>query len=329
MTVDDLRRAVASVPDPSPLPPIDEELVASSVRYLGSSAAMESLEADAYWPKWDSPWWHMLLLSEIDEARRIPAAMVDAMVARLDAMPLHVFPIYPGEAPPGTDPWRDVICHCALGSMHRVLTECGVDVAASLKWVEPWFERYQMVDGGANCDEKAYLAAECASSMVATISPFEAMLARPVSTFADRAAAFMIERQLTKGSPSVHNAEERATAPSWLEVCFPRFYFYDVLRGLCAVVKWAKGREQLLPVEAIATATAHLVAAFPDGVVRVQRRAFAGRRTLVHIDGEWQQRPSASTFPLLEGASKIGEPSPVLTRHWAVARRDLMTLLEP
>ena len=130
MTVDDLRRAVASVPDPSPLPPIDEELVASSVRYLGSSAAMESLEADAYWPKWDSPWWHMLLLSEIDEARRIPAAMVYAMVARLDPMPLHVFPIYPGEAPPGTDPWRDVICHCALGSMQGQQTLSTGDILA-------------------------------------------------------------------------------------------------------------------------------------------------------------------------------------------------------
>ncbi|MBL8742489.1 MAG: hypothetical protein JNK04_15375 [Myxococcales bacterium] len=327
MSIDALRRAIAEVPSPV-MPPIAEALVQQSERYLSSEAAFASLEADAYWPKWDSPWWHMLLLFEIDEAERIPVRMVEAMVARLNAMPLHIFPIHPEEAPLGTDPWRDMLCHCAVGSIHQVLGACGVDVASALPWAEVWLDRYQMADGGANCDERAYLSGECASSMVATIAPFEAMLAGPPSARADRAAAFMIERELMKGSPSKHNAAERDAAPSWLHVCFPRFYFYDVLRGLCALVRWSTKYERHLPLRAIEAAAGHLVSAFPDGVVRVQRRAFAGLGTLAKVAGEWQRVPSASTFPLLEGTSVIGEASPVLTRGWATARAELASLIE-
>ena len=36
-----------------------------SVAYLDSPQAREALAVDAYWPKWDSPWWHMLLLDEM------------------------------------------------------------------------------------------------------------------------------------------------------------------------------------------------------------------------------------------------------------------------
>ena len=111
-------------------------------------------------------------------------------------------------------------------------------------------------------------------------------------------------------------------------MCFPRFYFYDVLRGLCALVKWATAHERALPMEGIASTVTHLVAAFPDGVVRVQRQAFAGARSLVRVDGEWQRRPSASSFSLLEGTSEVGAPSPVLTRRWATARAELARLVE-
>lgn len=36
--------------------------IQSSVTYLSSDLALKTLDADAYWPKWNSPWWHMLLL---------------------------------------------------------------------------------------------------------------------------------------------------------------------------------------------------------------------------------------------------------------------------
>lgn len=327
MTLDELRRTLARVPDPAPPPAVAGELVEASVRYLESDAARRSLDADTYWPKWDSPWWHMLLLFELDEARRIPGHIVEQMVQGQNALPLHIFPIHPEDSPPGTDPHRGSACHCSLGSIHQVLAACGVDVAAALPWVLPWYPRYQMADGGANCDATAYLSGECASSMVATIAPFEAMLAGPPTAFADRAAAFMIERRLMTGSPSRHNAEERDAAASWLRPCFPRFYFYDVLRGLVALVRWAVAYDRSLPVEAVAGVVAHLADTFPDGVIRLQRRSFAGAGTWAHVDGAWLRQP-ASSFPLLDATSALDRACPVLTRRWTAARRDLIALLD-
>lgn len=88
MTISDLERAV-HVSDPEP-PHVDglTDAIAESVRYLDSDAAVRSIEADTYWPKWDSPWWHMLLLWELGEAQRIPARVVRAMVDGLEALPL-------------------------------------------------------------------------------------------------------------------------------------------------------------------------------------------------------------------------------------------------
>ena len=164
--------------------------------------------------------------------------------------------------------------------------------------------------------------------MVGTIAPFEAMIARPPGDFLDRAAAFLIERRLTEGSPSRHNAEERAAAPQWLLPCFPRFYFYDVLRGLAALVRWAETHDRTLPLSAVSGAALHLAEAFPDGVVRLQRRSYAGGTTRAVVDGAWVRDQPASTFPLLDAASPIGRACPVLTRHWATARRGLLHLAD-
>jgi hypothetical protein len=167
--------------------------------------------------------------------------------------------------------------------------------------------------------------------MVATIAPFEAMLARPPTSPSDtapldRAAAFLIERQLMNGSPSRHSAEERDAAPRWLLPCFPRFYFYDILRGLTALVRWAESRARPLPLDAVSGVISHLVTAFPDGVVHLQRRAYAGTPTMALVDGTWVRGRPASTFPLLDTTSALGRPCPVLTRHYTAARRGLLRL---
>jgi hypothetical protein len=322
-----LRDALARVPDPQPPPGVANELVAAVAADLASDAALRSLEADTYWPKWDSPWWHMLLLFELGEAARIPQRIVGAMVSGLDALPLHIFPIRPEEKR-GHDPYRDSSCHCALGTMHQVLSACGVDVAARLPWIEPWFARYQMADGGLNCDETAYLVDECASSMVATIAPFEAMLGRPTDPFVERAAECLIGRWLVDGSPSRHNAEERDAAPSWLLPCFPRFYFYDVLRGLSALVRWATMSNHVLPLTAVNQAAAHLAAEHTDGIVRLRRRPWDGLTTMAHVDGQWRRGQPASRFPLLEATSALGRACPILTRQWSTTRQHLIDLID-
>lgn len=330
-TVIDLEK-LAAIPDPLPVRTAAVERgIADSVAYLGSDAALRSIERDPYWPKWDSPWWHMLLLHELGEARQIPAPAVDAMVAGLDRL-LHFFPIQPDEAP-GADRQRDVACHCALGAMVQVLSASGVDVDRALPWIKPWFARYQMADGGLSCDDTAYLqTGECPSSMVGTVAPLEAMLLGEVGSdeqraFLDRAGRFLLDRALVRGSQTAHNAEERDAEARWRALAFPRFYFYDVLRGLAALVRWAEVTGQALPQAAIATVVEALAGRSPDGVLRVERRAHAGMSTILPTaDRSPSPRAPASTFPLLEAVSVIGEPSEALTRQWSAARAGVLRL---
>jgi len=301
--------------------------VAASVAYLGSDAALRSLAVDPYWPKWDSPWWHMVLLHELGEARQIPPRAVAAMVAGLDGL-LHSFPIRP-EDTAGVDLQRDLACHCALGCMYQVLSACGVDVEQALPWIAPWLARYQMADGGLNCDESAYLVThECPSSMVGTVPAFEAMLVRGEQRdFLRRAARFLIERRLTEGSPTAHNAAERAAAPAWRQPTFPRFYFYDVLRGLGALVRWAELTGDAVPAAAVQVAS-ELAARFPDGVVRVERQAWTAHGTIQPADPAPRPRSPASRFALLDATSAIGTPSEALTRGWTAARQALIRLID-
>ena len=249
---------------------------------------------------------------------------------------MKIFPTAPGELPEGLNPHRDALCHCALASIYQVLAAGGLEVERELPWAKPWFLRYQMADGGLTCDNDAYrVTGECPSSMVGTVSPLEAMLlgdpaawsAEQVS-FVDRAAGFLVGRELRRGSSSVHNAEERAMEPAWLQPCFPRFYFYDVLRGARALVRWAELREATLPLASVEAVATHLCEAFPDGIVRTQRQAHAGRQTWAQdAAGAWARQP-ASRFALLDVTSVPGEPSPWLTREWTETRQGLLRLLE-
>ncbi len=324
---------LAAVPTPPRLQtPAIVHGIADSVAYLGSDAALRSIAVDVYWPKWHGPWWHMVALHELGETRRIPPAASAALVAGLDRL-LHIFPIRPGDAP-GADLQRDIACHCALGTMHPLLAACDIDVDRVLPWIKPWFVRYQMADGGLNCDETAYLQAhECPSSMVATIAPFEAMLESRSWTsderaFLDRAARWLIDRALTHGSPTVHNADERTAATAWSQLAFPRFYFYDVLRGLAALVSWAERTAQRLPLDAVGGVVEALVTRWPDGVVHVERHAHARHPTTIMptVDRTPSPRVATTTFPLLEAVSVIGEPSDALTRQWSATRAGLLRL---
>lgn len=337
MALDDLRHRLLAVPDPQPSPgPTVEAAIAQSVVYLASDAAQRSLDADVYWPKWDSPWWHMLLLHEAGEIRRIPERAVTRMVERLAAFPVKLFPIQPGELPPGADPHRDVMCHCALGCIYQVLSAAGRDVDRALPWITPWFARYQMADGGLSCDDAAYrVTGECPSSMVGTVAPFEAMLlGRPAewtaehAAFVERAAGFLIERRLMLGSHTVHNAEERDRQSLWLAPCFPRFYFYDVLRGLHALARWAELTGRAVPLRAIAGVLDHLLATCGHGAVRRQRLAYAGVGTWMESSAGWSRVAAAPRFPLLEATSAVDEPCLYLTRQWTAARRAVLRLLD-
>jgi len=301
----------------------DNELQ-ESIRYLNSTSALQSLDADPYWPKWDSPWWHMLLLHEMGETKQILKAIVGKYVAAMNGMPLKIFPIHPEDMPDGIDPYRECPCHCQLGNVYQVLDAWGVDVDRELPWIRPWFLRYQMADGGLNCDNEAYLVKdEVPSSMVGTIAVFEAVLFhthRPwteeETAFLQRGAEFLMVRKLMHGSNTKHNADERLSAEKWSKLRFPRFYFYDVLRGLNALLMWGEKTNQNVPTDAIRDVVTDLCRRFPDGI-RIERLSYEGAGTILQTpSGEWVRKQPATSFPLLNKVSSIGEVSPFLTRTW-------------
>lgn len=307
----------------------------TATTYLNSQEAIRTLEKNVYWPKWNSPWWYMLLLHEMGATKQISAEVIKTFISTLNKTPLKIFPIYPADIPAGLDPDRDCPCHCQLATIYQVLTAWGTNVDKELPWIRPWLIGYQMEDGGMSCDNDAYLVkGECPSSMVGTIAVFEAILLctkRPFTNteteFLRKAANFLLERKLMLGSSSNYNAIEQKDEPKWLELCFPRFYFYDVLRGLSAVLKWSAMFKEPLTADAIQPAISFITRAFPDGNVKLGRASYAGVKTYLLSDrGERTWGHTSSIFPLLETVSKVGSLSPFLSQEWADAKEAIETL---
>jgi len=303
-----------------------------SIRYLNSESAKADLNADVYWPKWTAPWWQMLLLHEMRLTDRIPPEVVQHFVSRLRAQLVPYF--FAAEVPEGRHPQMDATCPCQLGNVVRFLSAAGVDVDQALPWARPWFLRYQMPDGGLSCDEEAYRSSPPASSIVATIAPLEAVLfsnrgpfTPAEEQFLDRGADCLIRRKLMLGCSVEHNAEERLDESDWLKLCFPRFYFYDVLRGLSFVLQWSEKRRMALPLGAIQDVVNALEKKFPDGRVRIERLAYEGVGTRFQSpDGKWTKKSEADFHPLLREVSKIGEVSPYLSLQWKEAKAKIAQL---
>ncbi len=296
-----------------------EAVVQDSVRYLASDEAIRSIDANPYWPKWNSPWWHMSVLFEMGLANLIPPGASEKMLSEVTGTHLPYF--FREDTPPKKGSHQDAPCPCALGNIYQILSAAGLDVDAELPWAREWFLRYQMSDGGLSCDEDAYKADPGASSLVGTIAPLEAILTtqRKLTAaeekFLDRGAKCLLDRELRLGSTSKHNAEEREDEDDWLKPCFPRFYLYDVLRGLNFVLRWAELRNQVISQNSIARVVRRLESASSGDQIRIERQSFDGIFT--------KGRQLATHFPLLDQVSRIGSISPYLTARWVEARRRL------
>jgi hypothetical protein len=143
-------------------------------------------------------------------------------------------------------------------------------------------------------------------------------------TFIDRGAENLLNRELRLGSTSRHNADEREDEEDWLKPCFPRFYFYDVLRGLSFILKWVDRRNKPIPYEKIKYVVEYLETSFPEGEVCIGRQGFAGHDTWIMGETEDKDyRAPASRFPLLEEVSQVGVVSPYLSARWKECQRRL------
>jgi hypothetical protein len=319
---------------------IDPRLIDEVLCDLNSEKTESFFEDSCYWPKWDGPWWKIRLLSEMGLTFEIPGRALDALVQSLDRMPFKIFPITPEEVEGIVNPFNDTCCHCQLGTMYSVLSEAKRDVSAELPWMRRWLSSYQMPDGGYNCDESAYLVeGECPSSMVATIAIFEALLAigpeqwvEAERTAAERAAKFLVSRRLTLGSQTQHNSSEQAESKAWSQLCFPRFYHYDILRGLSALTRYSSLTGFAIPEDLLLSIAAQMeVKKDPKtGMLLNERPCFFDHGTIRKSpDGTWSNLVPASEFTLLQAVSKVGDPSPFLTKEWNDLNEKIQTLRRP
>lgn len=309
------------------------EAVRESCAYLVSDAALASIKRDPYWPKWDSPWWHMLLLHEMELTDQIPAVAVATMTSVMKTHYLPVFPLRIEEIPAGVDPYRNILCLCALGSMFQVLSACGVDLDAEIPWLREWLLRYQLPDGGYNCDEAAYTKETPKSSIVSTLPCLEALLyctRRPLTAeetaVLDRGAAYILRQRLFRRVSSGGVID-----PDWLEIRFPRFYEYDFLRGFAFLAAWREHSGFVIPDD-LADEVAELVARqwTSEGIVLRRYNLFDKRSQNPQPDGSWSSGP-ASEFPLLQAISAPNLPCEPLTRVWRAIgphRREVRTAYE-
>lgn len=297
--------------------------IENSVRYLLSKEALDSIERDPYWPKWNSPWWHMSVLSELGLAKEIPKTAVLKMVEVLKNHYLPIFPIKEDEMPKGIDPFRKVACHCAVGNIYQVLFNAGVDVDLELPWMRKWFLRYQLPDGGLNCDEKVYTKENPKSSIVTTVACLEVVLFcrnRELTpeeiNFLNRGASYLLKQKLFR---KVSTGE--VIDNDWLEIRFPRFYDYDFLRGYYFLKKWHQKSGFSIPNELVDEVENLVSKQMTDNGIKLKRYNFFDKKSYnPNIDGTWTWGESSENY-LVKAISYEGAVCDALTKKWNEVKR--------
>ncbi len=265
---------------------------------LESAASLKQLAADPYWPKWNTPWWKMLLLWELKEVSNIPPKTTEALMDSVEKTYIDFFPLTEEELPKDIDPYRNIICHCALGSLYQLLHSLKAPVDERFPWMRPWFIKYQLPDGGLNCDEEVYTRETPRSSFLSTLPCLEAVLfslskaKAEERLFLEKGAKYLLSRKLCR-SLSKGN---RLIDENWLRPTFPRYYQYDALRGLRFIVFWAHKTDNKIPVDSVREVIESLLKQCDARLY-----PFAQEGTMEQKpDGSWFWSDEASLFPLLQ-----------------------------
>ena len=262
--------------------------VAQSLAYLRSDAARASIARDPYWPKWDSPWWHVLALRVAGQAELVPREVLVELVEAVTRHYLSFFPRPPEVLPSGKNARTDVMCFCALGSLL-----CAADGVATIPWADDFIVRYQLPDGGWNCDENSRV-----SSIVSTVSVLEYLLTRPgLRLGLERGMTYVLERGLFRSKRTGAVIDE-----TWLQPSLPRFYQYDVLRGLRLVARWGRAP---IPREALERLQPLRVRSWPSS------------------DEARRAHGAESSFPLCDALARRENALPSLQAELAAVRASL------
>ncbi|MEK6624432.1 MAG: hypothetical protein AABY86_05670, partial [Bdellovibrionota bacterium] len=307
-----------------------DDALRKTLAYLSSPIAVQSLERDPYWPKWDGPWWHMLLLHEMGLVKVIPSTIIAKMVEILKEHYLTVFPIKQEEVPAGIDPYRQLACHCAVGSIYQVLFDYGIEVDDELPWMRPWFLRYQLPDGGLNCDEQAYTKQTPKSSIVSTLPCLEAVLfchkhhlTPQEMVFLDRGANYLLRQKLFR---KVSSGE--VIRQDWREIKFPRFYEYDFLRGFYFLAKWREQSGLPIPDELVEEVEILVEHQMTSEGLKLKRYNLFDKRSYNPGTNEFWAWGLASEFDLMKAVSFDGAPCSPLTKKWNEVKLKNATVIE-
>lgn len=204
---------------------------------IESEKAQLMIERDVYWPKWDSPWWYMLLLDETSRLSEVPVPVFKELLTCADRQFLKIFPVREEDVDGPVNGHTEVMCFCFFGGLMKLASKLDFDVFAHLPWAKDWVTRYQLPDGGYNCDESVYTGSG-RSSIISTVVMLEGMIeyarySPQPDIFAanmQKAVSYLLKHQIYLTS-----AGKEIEGVNWDKIIFPRFYEYDFLRGLEAV----------------------------------------------------------------------------------------------
>jgi len=204
---------------------------------IESEKALQMIERDVYWPKWDSPWWYMLLLEETSRISEIPVAVFKELLTCADRQFLKIFPVREEDVDGPVNGHTEVMCFCFFGGLMKLASKLEFDVFAHLPWAKDWVHRYQLPDGGFNCDESVYTGSG-KSSFISTAVMLEGMIeysrfvgqSEPLMANMQKAVSYLLKHQIFLSSKG-----EEIPGTDWDKIIFPRFYEYDFTRGLEAV----------------------------------------------------------------------------------------------
>jgi hypothetical protein len=279
-----------------------------SIKFLESGPDMGMDRCEESRRKWDGAWWHMATLYEMGEVKRIPKSAITRVKYFLEAQTWPVFVISASDHPvSANDKMKMDCCHCELAVYYMILVAYGCDLDKELPWIREWLLKHQLPDGGLNCDPSAYTHSN-KSSIVSTLPPLEAILwytnrefTEQEAIFLDQGARYLIEHRLicSKQNGNIIDME-------WLKPCFPRFFEYDILRGMSFLAEWSRRRNKPLPIDLLNEGVQQLGSYTEPAGLRIGRQVFAPQ-------GPW----GGHTFALLEEVAGIGDVSPYLTRQLA------------
>ena len=291
-----------------------QDAIDVSIRFLESNPEFYIESCENGRRKWNGAWWHMATLYEMGEVKQIPSSAIVRAKYLLEVQTWPTFVIYPDDFPTSVcDKMKMDCCHCELAIYYMILTSYGCDLDQEIPWIREWFLKHQLSDGGLNCEPTAYTHSH-KSSIVSTLPPLEAILRhtnRPFtkreSVFLDEGARYLIEHSLVCSKESGHIIDEE-----WLNPCFPRFFEYDILRGMSYLVEWSQRRNKPLPAYLLNEGLQRLNSHIEVAGLRIGRQVFDPL-------GPW----GGHTFPLLNKVSNIDEVSPYLTKQLEIIIKHL------